>query len=70
MVGRPSTTRVVDKLTSDKLATWGEVDWGKGEGVEEEVWVRTEIIVEGIVGEKRRRRGGEGLHYIRGLANA
>ena len=43
------------QLTSDKLATWGEADWGKSAEVEVEDWVRTEIIVGGILGEKRRR---------------
>lgn len=32
-------------LTSDRLETWGEADWGKGAGVEEGGWVRTESIV-------------------------
>jgi hypothetical protein len=33
------------QLTSDNLETWGEADWGKGAGVEEGGWARTEIIV-------------------------
>lgn len=43
------------QLTSDKLATWGEADWRKGAGVEEEDWVRTEIMVLELWGKREGR---------------
>jgi hypothetical protein len=46
----------VGQLTSEKSATLGEGDWGKGVGVEEEDWVRTESITRRVVG----LRMGEG----------
>lgn len=47
------------QLTSDKSGAWGGTGWEmKGAGVEEDGWVRTEIIVLGMwEGEKERTRG-------------
>ena len=47
------------ELTSDRSGTWGGADWGKGAGVEEEGWVRTEIIALGLWWG--RREGGHRL---------
>ena len=70
MVSRRSATRG-RQLTSDRSVTRGEAGRGNGVGVEEEDWVRTEIIVQEFVGERNggRERGECSSAYIEILGN-